>query len=500
MIMDWSSYQTDIFTETKHNDANLSVQAVAGSGKSTTLFEIANRCTGNVLFLAFNKIIADYAKTQMGADVDCRTFHSYGLSLLKQEIGWYPKVDTNKVYDCIKQRHPYVKKEWSPRKPLNRIIKKMRALGFMSYEEEDIHEWISMNESIFSYSMKERAKEEAWAFKNIPEIQAVLRHLDEKPKKTAEHKYQTIIDFDDMVRFPCMYNLATRKKIYCHTVLVDEAQDMNPYQIHLINQLFKKNVRTICVGDSNQAIYAFRGAYSDSMERLANMTDAIELPLSVTYRCKSNLVDFTNKTIWGSEMVPFKEGGEVETILKDKFIERVREHNVPMIIGAKNKSLVRAWLLLAKEKIASTLKGTGIVEEIRRLLKDFKVEENGIEQLCEDMKEALYAGLYTDDMGEMQQGLPTTVTELYSCVQEIVDMHNIESYDEFNELLDEMSQDSDHELHTVHSAKGLEAHTVIVLGDWFRSDQTENMKYVAYTRAEDRLLLVEDWEREEDEL
>lgn len=476
---------------------------------STTLFEIANRCSGNVLFLAFNKMIADYAKGKMGADVDCRTFHSYGLSLLKQEIGWYPKVDTNKVYDCVKKRHPYVKGEWNPRKPLNRIIKRMRALGFMSYNEEDIHEWLIDNDGVFSYNIKERAKEEAWAFKNISEIETVLRHLDEKPVRQEKNEddvevyptYRTIIDFDDMVRYPCVYNLASRKRVYCNVVLVDEAQDMNPYQIHLINQLFKKDVRTICVGDKFQAIYAFRGSYSDSMERLVKMTNALELPLSVTYRCCSNIVDFTNNEIVGSEMVHFKTGGEVKKIYKSEFITYVKEHNVPMIIGAKNKNLIKAWLELAKAKIGSTLKDKGIVQEIRRVLNDFNVEEKGIEQMVEGIDDTLWKGLYTDDAGNQQQSLSNTVVELYGCVKEIVSSPEfaIETYDDFVDLLNEMEKDSNHELHTVHSSKGLEAHSVIVLGDWFQSEQSENMKYVAYTRAEDLLLLIEDWEKEEDE-
>lgn len=506
--MDWSDYQVDIFKETKHNDANLSIQAVAGSGKSTTLFEIANRCTGNVLFLAFNKAIASYAKGKMGSDVDCRTFHSYGFGLIKQEIGWWPKVDNDKVYACLSQRYPYKRKEWNPRKVANRIIKKVRGLGIMTYDIDDLSDFIESTPSCFSFNPKESQKEANWACDNVEEIAAILRLLDQPPKKVAEHNFQTVIDFDDMVRFPCIYNVARRKRVYANTVLVDEAQDMNPYQIHLINQLYSRDVRTICVGDSNQAIYAFRGAYADSMERLANMTDAVELPLSVTYRCRQVIVEFTNEKIKGSEMVYHKEEGTVETITKDKFVEIVKEHNVPIIIGAKNKNLFKAWVLLAKNKIAATLKDRGIIEEIRRVMADFgateKPTKNGdnipvkisLPEFREALRQAEAEGYKPNDEGAMEQTLPDSVVDLYSCIQEILE--GIETVREFQELLDEMSQDSDHHLHTVHSAKGLEGHTVIVLCDWFNSDQTENMKYVAYTRAEDRLLLVEDWEKEED--
>ena len=291
---------------------------------------------------------------------------------------------------------------------------------------------------------------------------------------------------------------------------MDEAQDMNPYQIHLIEQLFNKGVRTICVGDSNQAIYAFRGAYSDSMERLAGMTDAIELPLSYTYRCREEIVTFTNDEIVGSEMEHVKDGGTVEEIPKEDFVARIKADNIKMIIGAKNKSLVRAWLMLAKEKIASTLKGTGITKEIRRVIEDNgaapKTTKRGtipakisIEELEEVLQESIFAGYMEDESGVEEQTLPTQTVDIYTCVLDIIRMHDIRDYAEFDDLLIEMEQDSDHELHTVHSSKGLEAPSVIVLCDWFNSIQTENMRYVAYTRAEDHLILVEGWEREEDE-
>lgn len=767
---------------------------------STTLFEIANRCTGNVLFLAFNKVIADHAKRKMGENVDCKTFHSYGLGLIKQDIGWYPKVDTNKVYDAIKKYYPYVKNEWNPRRVTNRIIKKMRGLGFMSYYEEDIIEFLNSNPNCFSYNTKERSREEGWAFKNIAEIQFLLKHLDDKPIRQEKNKdgidmfpkYLTVIDFDDMVRYPCMYDLALKKRIYANTVLVDEAQDMNPYQIKLIRQLFERGVRIICVGDSNQcqpigtqvlmtggfykdikdvkvgdevvtyqsknsyfagtksqgrkvleassrmfsgymytimagdktskstpnhkwltrfnenaegkfitylmkkndkyrigfstivkgydntgfalgnrtrvekadcswilgiynneidarvdekilslkygiptdvfycpdiytilstkvnkifwktietteqsaykllksfnrdiefpfyvrdegthfgkysfichtcnlipevmsmkvynnkshcskweplslkinevknvevfslkvensesespgrrlyvsddivthnSIYAFRGAYSDSMERLAKTTTARELPLSVTYRCREEIVKFTNKNITKSNMIHHKEGGSVEYIPKSKFVEKVKEHNVSMIIGAKNKSLIKAWLELAKYKISSTLKDKGVTKEIRRILEDYnfvptkdqppKIDINELIILIDD---AIRNGFQENDEGVMEQTLPLTAVDMYECIKEIIKIHEIDHYTQFLNLLDEMDRDSDHKLHTVHSSKGLESSSVIVLCDWFDNDQLSNMKYVAYTRAEDLLMLVTDWEKEEDEI
>lgn len=511
--MEWSNFQTDIFDATQADKSNLMIQACAGSGKTTVLVEIAKRCQGNILFLAFNKSIQEELKARLGNSADCKTFHSYGLSLLKQEIGWYPKVDTSKVYDAVRLHFPFEKGEWSPRKLVNRVLKKMRGLGFMSYDEEDIQDFLRENSFCYNYNPREKAVEEKWALQNIHQFQFLLRELDELPIKQESDpadgkdrypKYKTVIDFDDMVRYPCLYNIAARKKIWINTALVDEVQDTSPYQFHLLNQLYGRKVRIIVVGDRLQAIYAFRGSYTDSMDRVKDHIKANELPLSVTYRCKSNIVDFTNEKIDGSEMIPHKEGGEIEYIGKGQFVERVKEHNVPMIIGAKNKNLVRAWLELAKYKIASTLKDKGITMEIRRVLEDYNVvptKDNkrtiSIPKFVEELNDTIHNSTSVNEEGETVQNLPTSTLDIYDCIKQIIEIHGIERYTEFLNLLDEMDQDSDHELHTVHSAKGLEAESVIVLCDWFDNEQIRNMQYVAYTRAEDRLMLVTDWEKED---
>jgi superfamily I DNA/RNA helicase len=302
-----------------------------------------------------------------------------------------------------------------------------------------------------------------------------------------------------------MYNIAARKRIYANTVLVDEVQDTSPYQFHLLNQLYGRDVRIIVVGDRLQAIYAFRGSYADSMDRVGNHIEARELPLSVTYRCCDEIVKFTNENIMGSEMIPHKDGGEVEFIAKDVFVDQIKEHRVPMIIGAKNKSLIRAWLELAKFKIASTLKDKGITREIRRILEDYKViptngepPEISIAELIVAIDDTIKNSYVIDEDGESQQTLPVSTVDMYECIKEIIQIHGISHYTDFLNLLDEMDKDSDHELHTVHSSKGLEADSVIVLGDWFKNDQLTNMQYVAYTRAKNRLMIVTDWEREED--
>jgi superfamily I DNA and RNA helicase len=59
---------------------HVSIKALAGTGKTHTLVECANRLapTLTVAAVAYNRSIADELKTRMPAHVDCVTAHSLG--------------------------------------------------------------------------------------------------------------------------------------------------------------------------------------------------------------------------------------------------------------------------------------------------------------------------------------------------------------------------------------------------------------------------------------
>lgn len=79
MSKNWSAYQQEIFAFIESQQGNAVVEAVAGSGKSTTIVEGMNRIPKNktAIFLAFNKAIAEELKAR---GVNARTFHSLTYS------------------------------------------------------------------------------------------------------------------------------------------------------------------------------------------------------------------------------------------------------------------------------------------------------------------------------------------------------------------------------------------------------------------------------------
>jgi len=105
---------------------------------------------------------------------------------------------------------------------------------------------------------------------------------------------ERLLDFDDMIleasavfdRKPAL--LQQYRDRYTH-VLVDEFQDTNYAQLYLINQLAGDNV--CVVGDDDQSIYRFRGAYLTSFNDFKERFDRCrETLLDVNYRNSGNIL------------------------------------------------------------------------------------------------------------------------------------------------------------------------------------------------------------------
>ena len=58
-----------------------------------------------------------------------------------------------------------------------------------------------------------------------------------------------------------------------------------------------KGGRFIAVGDRNQAINGFCGADCTSFDSICNLPNTIELPLSVNYRCGTNILKLAQEIV-----------------------------------------------------------------------------------------------------------------------------------------------------------------------------------------------------------
>jgi superfamily I DNA/RNA helicase len=95
------------------------------------------------------------------------------------------------------------------------------------------------------------------------------------------------IDFDDMLWLPVILG---HKFSTLDWLFVDEAQDTNDIQIEILERSLGHSSRFVAVGDPHQAIYGFRGANSDALDKIVARFACRTLPLSVSYRCSKAVV------------------------------------------------------------------------------------------------------------------------------------------------------------------------------------------------------------------
>ena len=281
----WSSYQQAIFQAVEEGSQNLLVQAVAGSGKSTTLVEAMEHSQGRNLFLAFNKSIAmDIAAKAPEQTV--KTLNALGhWQWMQNSPG--SKLEARKVSLIIKrligEGEDYKEFGYT----LTRLVGLAKNLCFGLDQGPGSGFKTSFPPTIFQVDPQ--------LFEDLVEAYHFDLPLEQLPRfcevcslalYESSSDWETF-DFDDQLYMPA---LAGWDYPSYSTVFVDECQDLSPIQHLMLDRLALKGARIIAVGDRHQAIYGFRGAATNSMELLKHRFSALELPLSISYRCDNAII------------------------------------------------------------------------------------------------------------------------------------------------------------------------------------------------------------------
>ena len=111
------------------------------------------------------------------------------------------------------------------------------------------------------------------------------------------------MDFDDLLMvavelFGALPKVLEKYQGVFRHVLVDEYQDTNRAQYLLVRYLARRHRSLFVVGDSDQSIYAFRGADYRNFDRFdEDFPEARRVILNRNYRSTSNILDAANEVI-----------------------------------------------------------------------------------------------------------------------------------------------------------------------------------------------------------
>lgn len=477
----WSAYQQNIFDFVADPDGgNGIVKAVAGSGKTTTIVEALKRIprSQTSIFLAFNKSIADELKAR---GVNARTFHSLTFNAVMSdrrqqspEMNKLKKIfDANSTPEEIKLYRSFAIK----------MVGLARQTGIGCLVEDTVEAWTE----IMEHHDIDVEHEDADTATAIQQARGLL----------ALSNASMLVDFDDMLYFSVKDNLALNKFDF---VFVDEAQDTNAIQRAILRKLLKPTSRIVFVGDPAQAIYGFRGADSDSMSLLAQEFNCKELPLTITYRCASSVVNYAQQWVSDIEARPDAPEG----LVKHLGAKWVPSDMVPgdLVVCRTTAPLMTTAFRFIREGKPVQVLGREIGQGLKTLIK--KMNASDIDEL--EVKLEIYLDremeklrVKDDDAG--MERLSDKVGSLLFLLRGLKE--NRRTIPDLEAGIDYLFKDKTDAVlfATIHKSKGLEADRVFWLerskcpSKWARKEwqqqQEINLCYVAATRAKSALFTIE---------
>ncbi|MBB5058848.1 superfamily I DNA/RNA helicase [Granulicella aggregans] len=229
---------------------NLRIDAFAGTGKTTTLRLLAESKPYRALYLAFNRSIAIEAQQSFPSHVKCATTHSVAFGAVRKSLG-YP--------------------EWKLTESLspNLILRAFRLPETITF-----HSGVVLEQRSYAAILRDGIKRFLQSSDEVPKAvhvpcygvldrltleqfdsfaKQVTEHLGYLWGSMLEHSSGLPLGHDGYLKLWALSN----PKATADYIMVDEAQDLNPVLLEVLNR-FKCQI--VYVGDVHQQIYEWRGA------------------------------------------------------------------------------------------------------------------------------------------------------------------------------------------------------------------------------------------------
>ena len=542
-----STYQQDILDFFLNNpQSNMLVNALAGSGKSTTACMLSEHSKTSDLYIAFNaSVVEEFKKKIKNPKTKVMTMHSLAYSIMLYNVEQESKDSGEKPKGFGSQRSKRTVSldNFKPHKILDEEITKRygRYIEFAKRvflkdnyvnlynlcrltltdmsSNKDVSRLINDHVLFLYYG------DEGYSAPDISEITSTLKILDTKSKQQFET--QGVIDFTDMLwitfnklkydNWEVPY-WALYTNIYC-----DEVQDFSNIQLNFLKFIKRTKGRYVFIGDFHQAIYNFAGANAQAFNQIPKMFAPVEtFDLPICYRCAKSHLSRVNRE-YGIPILPCDNApmGFVKTIDKNKISEYAKAGD--MVISRTNKWIAEVVLDLARNGTPIFIEDKEMVEAIKRQILSSKCTSVGtlekflqkvisnynkklFEIVSKNAREGGHEEEHLEAVAEANSKIDNT-SFLLEILEGYLENHaSSDSVSKFSNFIDKLLNTTPSpncvRLCSIHKAKGLEATNVFVLNEAkinydFRNSkeqniQEKNLSYIATTRAKEGLYLVKE--------
>lgn len=450
---------------------NAIVNAVAGSGKTTTCrIGFSHAPEKHLFYGVFGKKNEIEAREKINdSRLKIKTWHSEGFELVRNN--WrYAKLDS----EIEEKRLDYVS---------NGIL-----VGFHEAKAK-ILKLVEFAKGQFvspSRGQLEFLAEEMNIYFDGDESDAItltLAHIEESKNKNLK----TGISFIDMVWLPLAMGWTCPKY---ELVCCDEVQDLCPNQLAIARASVLPSGRMMCVGDSRQTIYGWRGAAQDGMNLMKQELNAREFDLTTSYRCPQAVEKMVQEIVPKFSVHESNPEGEVKTVSS-----AMDAQPGDAILSRLNAPLMGIALALLRKNIPARIEGRDIGKQIASMIRGFKAKSvpNFFEKVDAWLKKQEQRFSKSKNAAKVLETSEDMAATLKAVAEGCNNVDEI--FKRINNLFDDTQSGSRPAviLSSVHKAKGLEWNKVYMLMHTFKKGKTveeSNIYYVAITRARHTLCMV----------
>lgn len=494
--------QEAILSAVRTTDLPLMVNAMAGCAKTTSLELLSKALPMKpTLAVAFNVKIKKELERRLPKHFEILTFNGLGHRAWGKAIGRRCMVNTNKLFETQREIFKDLnlgKNEWST---VTTLVKAARHAGLVPEPQcrqfpgllaDDWPEWEALGDTHYL----DISEASVWGARRT--LQSMIAK-----------SFSGEIDYDDQIYMSTMFGgVFPRFPIS----LVDEAQDLSPLN-HI--QLTKSSTdRLIVCGDPRQAIYAFRGADSSSMENLRKTRpEWIDLPLSTTFRCPKAIVLRQQSHAPGFNAAPSAPEGEIHDWRSRPWsiadLECLSEGAPIAILCRNNAPIIAAALRIIRSGRGCTVLGSEIGKSLVTLSKKIIPNDDTSDEACVALIRAWSEREISLAQANEKGERVAIIRDRAECLLAVIESGGARSAGDLRNILGTMFQKENLRitLSTGHKSKGLEWPFVVHLdshripsryakmaldsGDPVPYEQDMNLRYVIETRVQRALILAD---------
>lgn len=451
--MEWTKEQYDIINST----GNIKINAVAGSGKTTTVIEYARTrpATSKILYLAFNKSVKLEA---------AKKFADKGLSNVKVETA-----------HSLAYRHIVFQNQYKIRPQGYKTNEIAELLNLQGNEEKHTEYVIAnhINKFIAYFCNSDKRK--------VQDLNYLDTVTDAKAKIFVSSFYDYIVNQSRLLLskmdkgeieithdfYLKKFQLSNPKLPYDY-ILFDEGQDASPAMLDIF---FKQEATKVIVGDTHQQIYGWRFAVN-SLEK----ADFKTYHLSTSFRFSQDIANLA-----------------VEVL---KFKKHLGEHETIPIIGKGYSKEIKIKAILARTNLGLLLKAIEYVTE-KKKVKYIYFEGNINSYTYADEGASLYdvLNLYNGKhhlikdklikamkgLDELEDYIEKTEDVQLAMMVEIVRKYGNKIPDIIKAIKEKHVDNDDKEkaemiFSTVHRCKGMEYDAIQLVNDFISEEKLEKLK------------------------